>query len=504
MSSDLQKTITPSDTKKKITILEDSGFGQKKATFREFVFIFLGSLGFYVFLHWYFPPNSRTWANLPEVIKEIDKVQRSVQGTLTVNVTTTPSPASSITPSPASSITPSPASSITPSPASSITPSPVSSITPSPASSITPSPVSSITPSPVSSITLLPNLSNLKEVVESLEKQLQPFLLENSENQDRILSIFKTLKDQDFTVLNQANNPKRQATLKTINQKLLEIEEILSEVIKHQSLLWSDNRKWLEVIFWSFFATLLYVIGQTSDYYIKTGNKSQADLYLERRKPQYYLLLLRSPFLALVILFLLNSSGIGFSIAGATLAFDALAPEALASIAFLLGFFNTIEIAELEILVKAIFPDAYKKIVRKIDIDPYESKVEYGKCCQFVAIPDVKVKWSILSKPPVGIIDIATGMYIAPPGFGYIYDEKGEMKPPDNTLDKLKYEQVIIRAEREDDPSISSLAMLILIEKDRSEDPNNEGEESLVLIEKDHSEDPNNEGEESLEEELLG
>ena len=30
---------------------EGSGFGQKKATFREFVFIFLGSLGLYVFLH---------------------------------------------------------------------------------------------------------------------------------------------------------------------------------------------------------------------------------------------------------------------------------------------------------------------------------------------------------------------------------------------------------------------------------------------------------------------
>jgi len=416
MSSDLQRTITPSDPKKKITILEGSGFGQKKATFREFIFIFVSSLGLYIFLHWYFPPNSRTWVNLPEVIKEIDKVQREVQKQLTVNVTITPSPASSITPSPASSITPS------------------------------------------------PNLLSLI-VVESWEKQLQPFLLENSGNQDKILSIFKTLKEQDFTVLNQANNPKRQATLKTIGQKLLEIEGLLNEVINRQSLLWSDNRKWLEVIFWSIFGTILYLIGQTADYYIKGGDKSQADLYLERRKPQYYLLLLRSPFLALVILFLLNSSGIGFSIAGATLAFNALAPEALASIAFLLGFFNTIEIAELEILVKAIFPDAYKKIVRKIDIDSEKSEVEYGKCCQFSAIPDVKVKWSIVSKPPVGIIDIATGMYIAPPDFGYICNEKGEMQLPDNKPDRLSYEQVIIRAEREDDPSISCLAMIILIEK---------------------------------------
>jgi hypothetical protein len=69
-------------------------------------------------------------------------------------------------------------------------------------------------------------------------------------------------------------------------------------------------------------------------------------------------------------------------------------------------------------------------------------------------------------------------MYIAPPGFGYIYNEKGEMQPPDNKLDRLKYEQVIIRAEREDDPSISCLAMLILIEKTSNEDQNNEGEES--------------------------
>jgi hypothetical protein len=405
------------DQKNPITLcLEGSGFGEKKATFREFVFIFLGSLGIYVFLHWYFPSNSRTWANLPEVIKEIDKVQWEVQKQLAVNVTTTPSPASSVTPSPVSSITPS------------------------------------------------PNLLSLI-VVESWEKQLQPFLLENSGNEDKILSIFKTLKEQDFTVLNQANNPKRQATLKTIDKKLLEIEALLNEVINRQSLLWSDNRKWLEVIFWSLFGTILYLIGQTADYYIRRGNKSQADLYLERRKPQYYLLLLRSPFLALVILFLLNSSGIGFSIAGATLAFNALAPEALASIAFLLGFFNTIEIVELEILVKAIFPDAYKKIVRKIDIDPEESEVEYGKCCQFIAIPDVKVKWSIVSKPPVGIIDIATGMYIAPPDFGYICNEKGEMQLPDNKPDRLSYEQVIIRAEREDDSSISSLAMIILIEK---------------------------------------
>ena len=60
-------------------------------------------------------------------------------------------------------------------------------------------------------------------------------------------------------------------------------------------------------------------------------------------------------------------------------------------------------------------------------------------------VPDVKVNWSLWSQPSVGTIDAATGMYIAPPESGYIYNEKGELEKV-SPYDAPQYRQVIIRA----------------------------------------------------------
>jgi hypothetical protein len=172
-----------------------------------------------------------------------------------------------------------------------------------------------------------------------------------------------------------------------------------------------------------------------------------------------------------VILWILSLAQ--FNIAGVSLVFDSIPEEVLVSLAFILGLYNQVAITQLSMIVGAIFKDAWQKTLRKIEITPSCDIVEYGNFKQFSVIPDIKVKWSIWSKPPLGVIDSATGMYIAAP-HQYSYDSDGKLTKLTDIVSikdekqKLNFQQVVIRAVREDEESISALAMIIL---KRPQDP---------------------------------
>lgn len=280
----------------------------------------------------------------------------------------------------------------------------------------------------------------------------------------------KDISEDDLIILSLA-----------FNKNLTNLEASLENSLE-QNLFWTGNGKWLEVVLWSLFGTLLYIIQQTAEYNLSSTENKDTDQgedkkkikALVRRKPQYYYFLFQSPFTALVILWILSMAN--FNIAGIALALSNAPSEVLISLAFILGLFNRVANTQLSMIVKAIFGEAWTKTVRKIEINKSENDgdqngtdkniayVIFGKCTDFDVLPDVKVKWSIISKPSVGIIDTSTGMYIAPPK-GYYYEDAGLKKLGTITPDDCNYTQDIIRAEREDEPNVSALVLVLLVDQ---------------------------------------
>lgn len=424
------------------------GFFEKKATFREFVILLFGIIFLYLYLHRGYWTTPHTDSNL---LLEVYNTQKEIDKVLA------PEPSTGASPDNGASST---------------------------------SETSSLNgASP--SVPLKSDKSDQVRLSLSAIQQLKSSLESFSQNSEKINDVFLELKKIDLAGLDPGKDiGTNRDVAKNINEQLNKIKEPLKKIessLQDQGFFWGGDALWIEVIFWSLFGTLIYLIRQPAEYYIREdsekdaansksnnyGNKKTeaerqgvcADYYLIRRKPQYYLLLLQSPFLTLVILFVLRATQ--FSIAGVSLGLSLVAPQVFVSLAFILGLYNKVAIAQLEAIVGAIFSDAYNKSVRKIDIDPYTGSVNYGEYKQFMVIPDVKVRWSIWSQPAIGAIDVATGMYIAPPAPGYSYDGEGKIiildqDKPDKDKNDAIYKQVIIRAEREDDASISAISLVRL------------------------------------------
>ena len=146
---------------------------------------------------------------------------------------------------------------------------------------------------------------------------------------------------------------------------------ILKTILEERKTFWSDNKKWVEVIFWTIFGTLLYLIQQTAEYKLRVNgddrkqeDTGRADNYLKRYKAQYYSYILRSPFLSLIILFVLT--GANFNIAGFSLALSQVNEKVLVSLAFILGYFNKLAITQLNLIVASIFKDAWIRTFRTV------------------------------------------------------------------------------------------------------------------------------------------
>lgn len=314
------------------------------------------------------------------------------------------------------------------------------------------------------------NLSNKEErYLTDLSALLGQF--KNIESKD-----IKDIKEDDLIILSL-----------TINKNLTNLEASLENSLE-QNLFWTGNGKWLEVILWSLFGTILYIIQQTAEYHLSSSEKKKIEnvkniKVLVRRKPQYYYFLFQSPFTALVILWILSMANL--NIAGIALALSSVPSEVLISLAFILGLFNRVASTQLNMIVAGIFGDAWKKTVRKIEIQKCDDENEdqdednpkpprktnlstrasievyCGDCTDFEVLPDVKVKWSIISKPSAGIIDMSTGTYISPPR-GFYYENDG-LKP----LYKydVNYTQDIIKAVREDEPDVSALILVSILDQ---------------------------------------
>ena len=273
----------------------------------------------------------------------------------------------------------------------------------------------------------------------------------------------------------------RENIVTNIKNFLIKIQIKIQDRLQEEPLFWTGSGKWIEVIIWSLFGVLVYLIQQTSDYYLREDNSNNPEELttnlLIRHKPQYYALIFQTPFITLSVLWILSL--VQFKVVGISFAFTSISKEALVALAFILGFYNKVTTTQLSMIVAAIFKDAWQKTIRKIEITPSYEIVEYGNSRQFNVIPDVKVKWSIWSKPALGTIDTATGMYIAPPGELSLYSPDGQLSKLKNddinlvqsahlTKAHYRYNQVIIRAVREDEELISALALVIL---KKAEDP---------------------------------
>ena len=286
---------------------------------------------------------------------------------------------------------------------------------------------------------------------------------------------FKSLDDAQKT--QTLDDKKKKEILSSIKNSLTE----LKNTIQKNPLFWTGNAKWIEVVFWSLFGVLVYLIQQTSDYYLREDDSHNPEELttnlLIRRKPQYYALIFQTPFITLSVLWILSL--VNFNVVGISFAFNNIPEEVLIALAFILGLYNKVTTTQLSMIVSALFKDAWQKTIRKIEISPSYEIVEYGNSRQFNVIPDVKVKWSIWSKPAFGTIDTATGMYIAPPGELSLYSPDGQLSQLKNddihlvqsahlTKEHFCYNQVLIRAVREEEELISALALVIL---KKAEDP---------------------------------
>ncbi|CCQ50559.1 hypothetical protein CWATWH8502_4198 [Crocosphaera watsonii WH 8502] len=318
------------------------------------------------------------------------------------------------------------------------------------------------------------------EQIETLKIKVEEW----QSDSERFLGKIATVQTQEFNLVLQDISNALNKLLNLENQEeqqniVVDIEKdlnILKTILEERKTFWSDNKKWVEVIFWTIFGTLLYLIQQTAEYKLRVNgddrkqeDTGRADNYLKRYKAQYYSYILLSPFLSLIILFVLT--GANFNIAGFSLALSQVNEKVLVSLAFILGYFNKLAITQINLIVASIFKDAWIRTFRNIDVDPSNQIVEYGGYYNFNVIPDVKVKWSILSEPKFGTIDIATGMFIAPPQPGYYCVTNGEGQLEWKKLTEKEGEnndnhrQVIIRAVREDEDSVSTIALITLTEK---------------------------------------
>ena len=491
---------------KKLNPLYWLGFTAKKATAREFVALLVLGLVFYAFLHWKIPPITSLSLNaegartevLSEIIEQQKEINKQLKELPVVTISSTLTPTKTATPEIASSNGETTTLEVASSNGETTTETTTLEVTSSNGETTTQEASSSRDKIPVQR-TRQDNLISLNLTQETIKKwstELEPFFSERTETQDPIEDNLTKLENKNFDELNTEDVREIQTILTDLQKSLRGYELFCTDEKQWwESILWTNEKKWWEIIFWSLFGTLCYLIQQTSDYYLKKSSpeksssqdnspqdnspqesspqdnspqessqkiiqSGQADTYLERYKPKYYYFLLRSPFYTLIILFVL--SGANLDIVGISVSLGSLGTPVFVALAFILGFANRVTTEQLDLIIAAIFKDAWQRTVRKIDIYPSTLEINYGESFDFQVVPDVKVNWSLWSQPSVGTIDAATGMYIAPPEPGYIYNEKGELEKV-SPYDAPKYRQVIIRAEREYEPKTSTLALVTLI-----------------------------------------
>jgi hypothetical protein len=236
--------------KKSMVKWNSVGFLEKKATVREFVILLTLGLISYAILHVLIPPRPKLSlkadAARVSVLEEIDTIRKELDQKLGSTETPTASPTPTRTPTASPTPTETPTASPTP----------------------TRTPTASPTSAPPN---LLPE-ATVKKWQQDLNQNLQVFLQERPNKKEEIDTLLKTLS-QDFTELEKAlkqptNLENNKKILTSINNNLTKLEGYLQE----RTLFWTGNALWIEVVFWSLFGTLIFLIQQTSQYSLREDN----------------------------------------------------------------------------------------------------------------------------------------------------------------------------------------------------------------------------------------
>lgn len=267
------------------------------------------------------------------------------------------------------------------------------------------------------------------------------------ENLNLILTLYTNSVVVEKAAALEREAARAQVNSETVQQLLSELDQ---EVRNWHWYFWSTVPwRWVEILAWSWFGTLTYLLTQIYEHYrvMNTTEDPARDdgreQYFVLNTPRYFVIASRGPLTAYVILLFVSSIRLGGT--GIEITPEQVSIELLVFLASVLGFYNRVATEQLNLIVAAVFSEAWKRTQRRLEIEPRSASIAFGEVQFFKVEPDVSMRWEI-EPPRCGTIDRESGTYTAP--------GKGSEYRADT--------QVTIRATRVDDPTVSSVVVVTL------------------------------------------
>ena len=231
-----------------------------------------------------------------------------------------------------------------------------------------------------------------------------------------------------------------------------------AEEIKQGSEIWFWSNgawRWVELAFWSFFGTLIYILTAISKHYPKASQPRQ---FLDKT-PWYLATAVKGPFI--VILVLMGLTSLSVDISGLKLDVNNARIEFLIFLAGILGFYSRVAKAQLDSLVKSVFATAWQnaQMPEEITLAPNTlDPLEIGETKRFTIIPDQDVVWSL---EPKNLGKLTTnGLYTAPDQLNGV---KTVVITATSAVNEKKSASVALRLiDRKDNPKVLATAMTVM------------------------------------------
>jgi hypothetical protein len=205
----------------------------------------------------------------------------------------------------------------------------------------------------------------------------------------------------------------------------------------------------VEILFWGWFGTLLYLLKQIYEHY-RLATPKRYEYFLVNT-PRYFVVASQGTLTVFGILLFVSSIRIGGT--GIEITPEQVSIELLVFLALTLGFYNRVASIQLDLIIAAVFAEAWRRTQKKLEITPSSAEVSFGKVQSFRAEPeDAQVRWSIDPEKGLekGAIDESSGLYRAP-----------ERQTGDgDAVERV----VVVRATRFDDPTVSTCAVVTLVD----------------------------------------
>ena len=191
-----------------------------------------------------------------------------------------------------------------------------------------------------------------------------------------------------------------------------EFEGLAREVQKGGDIyFWNiGSWRWVEYFFWALFGTLIYLLGTLASNQRKK-NKEPFSKYVS----WYIVNLFRSPFIVLILL--MGLSSIEIQVIGVKFTLNSAPIELMIFLSATLSVFSRTAKEQLVILVEKVFPEAWDRSEGHISIQPNRIDVPYGGRYQFKTEQQIDTTWSIEKSEfegSHGTIDPRHGLYVAP------------------------------------------------------------------------------------------